>query len=717
MSLLANPTLPLALCAVGCILGVIASACVSERRASALISWLGAPTGAALLWAASLGLGGRPFDLKLWSLPMVTLHLALSPLGSFILIVTALVYIPVSLFSSSYIIRYTGRYSLRAFAAAYFALFLSITIVVLAHDLVSFFLAWEAVAIISFLLVSFEHRERESVLAGFWMFAIGEAGTLAALAGWLIIDRGSGLDFSNLALAAPQLGLSFRWVVFLLTFFGFATKAGLIPVNPWLPRAHPVAPGNVSALLSAVILNLGVYGMILTLLWLGDTTTPAMGATMLAVGAITAIIGILYAAIDDDLKRLLAFSSIENIGLIIVGIGAAVVFAASGLKSIVILAQVAALYQLLNHSIAKALLFIAAATVDARAGTRDMNRLGGLLRALPWTGAAFLVGALSLAALPPFGGFASEWLLLQTLLRSVELDSTALRIVFALVGSLVALTAALSVTCFVKAFAMTFLGLPRVARSNLSEVRPGARTPFVILAIGVVLLGVLPTYTIPVVGRAMNSSQAADNLLVPPFFQPLNPNRSSALPPQFVADFHNLGAGIGQGVIPGRGLVVMMRGGPSNPVVFAMSTTYLVVVLALLLGLTYAVFGLYRRRVSRGAVWDGALPRLLPELTYTAAGFSNPIRVVFEGVFASSVEESREAVAAHLRTAIRLVRRETYFADRVFVQPVVRAALAIARALASMHHGRLNAYVGYVLGALVLTLTLALAMTSGTRPH
>jgi hydrogenase-4 component B len=710
-ALLGDARLPLALFFAVCLIGIAACALATERRAPKILAVAGSVAAVPLLWGGLLGLGGVSFMLPLWTLPLGSLSLELQPLGALILAVTALVYLPVSIFSRSYLERYAGHYSLRFFGVVYFVLFASVALVPLAHDVVSFFLAWEAMTVASVLLVAFEHRREFTVGAAFWMLAIGEAGTLAVLAAWLWLAGSGSLDFDAMPGAAAHAGVATRWPIFLLALFGFGVKVGLVPVNSWLPRAHPAAPANVSALLSAVILNLGVYGFALTAQWLGGTVTVAMGVVALVTGALTAIIGILYATIDDDLKRMLAFSSIENLGLVVAALGAGMIFAAVGLPGIALIARVAALYHLTNHAVAKALLFLAAGTVDARTGQRDMNRLGGLLRSMPWTGTGFLAGALSLAALPPLGGFVSEWLILQSLLRSGEIEATGVRVVMALTGAIVALTAALAVTCFAKAFAMTFLGLSRSSRPAPHEAPRTQRAAFALLALASLLLGITPTYVLPGIASASGaaSSTAVADLLVPPFFQPTRPDGTAALPPGFVADFHALGAQVGAGRIPGRGLVVMLRGGTKNPVVFAMSTTYFIVVLALLLAAVRGLAALSRRRVRRGPPWDGALPRLVPELTYTASGFSNPVRVVFAGIFRSSLEERRERIVEHFRSAIRVTRREDYFADRWFVAPIVRSSAYIGDLLARIHEGRLNACVAYVLGTLVLVLTIGIA--------
>jgi hydrogenase-4 component B len=540
------------------------------------------------------------------------------------------------------------------------------------------------------------------------MLAMGEAGFVAvALALLLLAAKTGTLEFS--ACRSAAVGLGTRWAVFLLSFFGFGVKAGLAPVNSWLPRAHPAAPANVSAILSGVILNLGLYGIVRVNLDLLPITMIGPGLVVLIVGTISALLGILYASTENDLKTMLAHSSIENIGIVTVGLGAGFVFTASGQPVPAGIAFIAAFYHMINHSVYKALLFLGAGAVDDRAGTRDLDKLGGLIRYMPWTAAAFLVGALSISALPPFSGFVSEWLMLQTMLRSAELTSTVLRLVFALCGAGLALTAALAVTCFVKAFAMGFLGITRSEQAGkASEAQRSAIAPMVFLAALCLLLGVLPTYVIPTLNGALlplTGTNAAD-ALVPPFFA--GSAGHEQLPSEFVSEFHNLGAQVGQAVLPGRGLVVLHRGGKENPVVFAMSTSYMLAMLIVLLGLTYVVvrFILARnRRVSRRTCWDGGLRQLWPEMTYTATGFSNPVRVIFDAVFRpTTAEDTKEIVAEHFRVAILREREEVHIMDRFVLQPVKLAALRFARVLAVLHQGRINAYIAYALLSLLVVL-------------
>ncbi len=703
-----------ALCGAGALLGIV----VPDRRNPVLLAWAGSLASLPALWVSGHVLwSGRMFQGELWTIrPLGRLTVSLDGLSALFLAVAAVVFLASSIFSASYLKRYSAHYSLRALNAWYLLLFASIVLILLAHDALLFLLAWEAMSILSYLLVNFEHRRDETSRAGYLMLAVGEAGFIAVVLVFLFLSsKAASLEFSSLKTAGAGLGLAARWLVFLLTFFGFGVKAGLVPVNTWLPRAHPAAPANVSAILSGTILNLGLYGIVRVNLDLVPVDMIGAGVIVLIIGTISALVGILYATTENDLKAMLAHSSIENIGIVTVGLGAGLIFTAYGRPAIAGIAFIAAFYHMINHSVYKSLLFLGAGTVDDRAGTRDLNNLGGLIRAMPWTAGAFLVGALAISALPPFSGFVSEWLTLQTMLRSAELPSTLVKLVFVLCGAGLALTAALAVTCFVKAFAMGFLGLSRSEQAARAlEAEASSILPMVLLAVLCLLLGVLPTYVIPSLNHALQPWIKADatGALVPPFF-PSHPAHD-ALPPAFAGEFHDLGAQVGQSVLPGRGLVVLHRGGTENPVVFAMSTSYMLVALLVLLVLTYVVIRLWltrSRQMARRMRWDGGVRRLLPEMTYTATGFSNPVRVIFDAVFRpTTVEDTRETVAQHFRTAIRRERAEVHIVDRSVVQPARDAAIKLARGLAVMHHGRINAYIAYVLGALLVAVLLSLLL-------
>ena len=710
------PLTLIALVFATCGVGILLSLALRPSQQATVLAWLGclAATAAAAAGATVLFSGGG-FTLTLWTLPgLAALTLRIDPLAAAFVLVTGLVLFPASIYAGGELRRESLRGRERAFTLMLLALYASIVLILISGDAVLFLLAWELMSILCYLLVLCGQGDEtgQRVASGYLLLAMGEAGTLAIALGFLLLAlNASSMEFDALRSAAAGLGTSARWGVFLLTFFGFGVKAGLVPVNSWLQRAYAVAPRAFVPVLAGATLNLGLYGILRVNADLLPAAHAGTGLVALVVGTASALIGILYATTVNDLKAMLAHSSIENAGIVVAGAGAGMVFSATHHPAIAAIAFVAALYHLINHSLYKTLLFVGVGEVETQTGTRDMDRLGGLIKWMPLTALGFLAGTLSIAALPPFNGFVSEWLTLQTMLRTAELSSTGAKIVFALSGAGLALTAALAVTCFVKVFAMSFLGMRRLDEGRrVSEASPAALASMGILAVLCLAFGVLPTYVIPMLDPAtmqLAGASAAD-ALVPPFFAAAPTH--GTLPAPFVADFHDLGAQVGQSVLPGRGLVVLHRGGEANPVIFAMSTSYLLVVLAGLLVLTYVIIRVWltrRRKLVRRERWDGGLRRLLPEMSYTATGFSNPVRVIFDAVFRpTTVEDTRETVAGHFRNAIRREKDRVHLVDRLVFRPVRSATLWFARGLALMHHGRLNAYVTYAFLALLIVLVL-----------
>ncbi len=666
-----------------------------------------------MMFASAAALAsGHSFAIDLWSLEgWGRFSIRLDMLSAIFLFAAGLVYLPASLFVRNLVeVRFRGRYPMRRYGVLHFALMASVVLILVANDAPLFLISWECMSVLCYFLVNYEQSARTDIRAGYIMLVMSEAGFLAALVAFLILGRGTpDWSFSSLAGMAQHLSGSAVWGVFLLGFLGFGVKAGLVPVNFWLPRSYTAAPAVFVPVFAGVTLNLGFYGILRLDAQLMSNHSVGTGLFALVTGSITALVGILYATTENDLKKMLAHSSIENAGIIVAAVGASLVFHASGHAVAAAIALTAALYHMVNHSVYKTLLFQGVGEVEAATGTREMDRLGGLARLLPGLSVVFLVGCLSISAIPPFNGFVSEWLTLQCLLRSAVLLSSAVKVLFALCGACLALTAALAVTCFVKVYAMSFLGIRRGDWRHGPGQAGRTQFPLAYLAVACLLLGILPTYVIPVLNRAVEplAGASAAASLVPPFFSATPENQQ--LPPAFVDDFHNLGAQTGRHVLPGRGLVVLVRGSEKNPVVFAMSTSYSFVALAIFLLVTWfvATRGSRQRSVIRHELWAGGIPRLLPEMTYTATGFSNPVRVVFQAIFRPNiVEDSRETVAVHFRTAILRRRDETHFVDRLLFHPVGEAVGWLARLLAGMHHGRLNAYVAYTLAFLLIILVL-----------
>ena len=698
-----------------CAFGILLSLVVRPQQQPRVLAWIGCLAAFALLLAGGeILLAGGAFTHAFWSLPGLTiLTVSGDPISGVFLAVTGLVLMPCSIFAACSLGERSPGGDERSFTVKLFALYAAIVLVYVAADAVLFLLAWEVMSILCYLLIAANLRsENGSAGAGYLLLGMGEAGTIAIAVGFLVLGMGAdSFTFSAIRSAAAGTSSGARWAIFLLTFFGFGVKAGLVPVNSWLPRAYTASSSAFVPVLAGATLNLGIYGIVRFNGDLAPAVDTVPGLVALAIGATSALIGILYATTDDDLKMMLAHSSIENVGIAVAGVGAGMVFAANRQPALAAIAFVAALYHMANHSLYKTLLFFGVGVVENSTGTRNMDGLGGLIRWMPLTALGVLAGTLAIAGLPPFNGFVSEWLTLQTMLRSAELGSTHAKIVFALCGAALALTAALAVTCFVKLFAMTFLGMRRLDPER-TVAEPGYRTlaPIAILAVLCLAFGTLPTYVIAALDSATSRLAGARpvDVLVPPFFAPRTGHE--ALPAAFADEFHDLGAQVGAGIAPGRGLVVLHRGGEKNPVVFAMSTSYMLPALIALLLLAWAIVRGWlarARRVSRNERWDGGVRRLLPEMTYSATGFSNPVRVIFDAIFRpTTVEDTSETVAEHFRMAIRREKERVHLVDRLLFHPVHDATLWLARLLASMHHGRINAYAAYAFLALLIVLAV-----------
>ena len=696
-----------------CVAGIALGVLVPDRKSSPVLAIVSSVASVFLLWGSARGIiSSEPLSISLWVLaPYGKLMIEMDRLSSFFLMLTGVVYLAVSVFSEGYLRRYQGTYSLKSFSVFYHLLYASIVLTLIAGDLLSFFVAWEAMSVLCYFLVNYEHEHETVTRSGFFMLAMSEAGTLAALVALMMLATASGdVAFGSFRSASGHLGRTASWAVFLLSFFGFGLKAGLVPLGSWLPKAHPSAPANVSALLSGVILNLGIYGIVRVNADFLPLGSASQGLIVLGFGALSALIGILYATMRNNIKTMLAHSSIENMGIIVAGLGAGFVFLCSGHRALAGIAFIAAFYHMANHSLYKSLLFLAAGAVDAQTGVRDMDSMGGLIRKMPWTTFFFLIGSLSIVALPPLNGFVSEWLTLQTLLQSSVLTSKLTKIIFALCGAGLALTAGLAVTCFAKAFSMSFLGVARSQEvERATEVKRTMTFPLGLLGLFCLLLGILPTYILPVIDHvtAPLVRQSAMDDLVPPFFIVTKGN--DKFPEPFIAEFNALGAQVGQNALPGRGLVVMHRGGERNPVVFAMAPSYGVVVLVLLLGLVFFTvrFMTRGRSTLRQPAWDGGVRRLIPQMTYTVTGFSNPVRVVFSGIFRPiMIHDARETIAQHFLSAIKKDRQDVHLADRLLTRPLLRFGRQLAALLARMHSGRVNSYATYVLLCLLLVFLI-----------
>jgi len=626
----------------------------------------------ALIGLAAGGLGGYGVaggagTLRLaWLVPLGGLELTLDPLGGLFLALIGLAAVPASVYALGYPNDGGGRF-------AYVVFVVSMCVVPLAANTMTFLVAWELMSLASYFLVLHDPKSRESIRAG-WVYAVmTHAGVACLLGGMLLLGADVGSPrFADWRAAASVLAPTTRDAAFVLLALGFAGKAGVIPLHVWLPLAHPAAPSHVSALMSGVMIKLGIYGLLRASLdWLG-TGPPWWGAALLIAGAASSVIGVLYALVEHDLKRLLAFHSIENIGIILLGIGSAALYRVAGLDALALLGLIAALYHTVNHAAFKALLFLGAGAVVHATGTRNMEAMGGLIKRMPWTAACFLIGSAAIAALPPLNGFVSEWLTFLALFQNMRLDAVGQNLVFTLGIASLALTGGLAMACFVKAFGITFLALPRSdAAAGAHEASPPMRLGMLGLAAACVALGLGPTLVVPVFGAV-----AASVLRTAPQ------------------------------ATGGDWLTLRVSGEFAS-----LSTSAIAVVLAASLLVPLVALRLVgaSRRTRGYETWGCGRIVQTARMEYTATAFASPFKRVFDFFYRPT---KRLDIEFHPESRFFVERIEyenptrSIFDDWLY-RPALDLLHAGARAVGALQSGSANQYLAYILAALLLMLVLA----------
>ena len=424
-------------------------------------------------------------------------------LSAFFILVISISVFAVSIFSTGYVKEYFGKKNIGYLCFLYNIFILSMILVICANNAIMFLIVWELMSVISFFLVVYEHEKIETRKAGFIYIVMTHIGTGFIIMSFLIFAGTSGsFSFETFRAAGSTMTPFLKDIAFLFAFIGFGTKAGIVPFHIWLPYAHPAAPGNVSALMSGVMIKTAIFMLIRISFDFLGASQSWWGYIVLTVGTISAILGILYAVVEPDMKRMLAFSSIENIGIILIGLGASMIFLASEKPILCAIAMIAALYHLLNHSVFKGLLFMGAGSILYSTHTKNIEKLGGLIKRMPVSAILILIGVLSISAMPPFSGFVSEWLTFQSLLLTFNLDSNFAIIMLSVSAAVLALTGALAAYCFLKFFGMVFLALPRSENAqHAKEVNIPMLAGMGFFALLSILLGILPAFVLPVLDR------------------------------------------------------------------------------------------------------------------------------------------------------------------------------------------------------------------------
>jgi len=656
-------TAVLALAAAWIALGVAGLAALQRFRfvAHGLFP-AGGAVGLGLLGVGLAALWGGPETLVLpIGLPGLPFHFRLDALAAFFLMVLGGAAAGVSLFSAGYFRKSEGTppgllcFQYHVFLAA-------MALVLVADDAYAFMVWWETMALASFFLVTANHRIAEIRRAGYLYLLIAHLGALAILLCFGVLQANTG-DYSFANMRAQHLSPFWASVAFLLALVGFGAKAGLVPLHVWLPEAHPAAPSPVSALMSGVMLKTAVYGFLRVAYDLLPGQLWWWGVIALALGLASALLGVAFAAAQSDMKRLLAWSSVENVGLVFAGAGLSVLFAAYGMRGAAALALAAALYHVASHAFFKSLLFVGTGAVLHATGERNLGRLGGLLRVMPWVGWLALLGALASAGLPPLGGFVSEWLLLQSFLFTPGLPNSFLNMLVPAVAAMIALVAALAGYVMVKFYGVIFLGRHREEKlADAHDAGAWERLGMLWLAAGCVLLGLLPVQMLDVLapvtqllaGSALPAGDGARWLLL----VPVSVERASYGPAFFAA-----------GVAACCALAFLL------------------------------VRRLYHGRVRRAPAWDCGYPWQSARMQDTAEGFGQPVRQIFEPLYRMR-RELPTAFDASPRYAVEVGDH----AWHGLYLPVARAVEAVARTVGRLQQGRIAIYLAYSFATVIAIL-------------
>ncbi|MGR9100737.1 MAG: hydrogenase 4 subunit B, partial [Gammaproteobacteria bacterium] len=530
---------------------------------------------------------------------------------------------------------------------------------------------WELMSVASYFLVVYQHEQAPNRRAAFLYLLMAEAGALFIILSFgVLASFGDGMTFS--ALREAPLSPLWASIAFSLALIGFGMKAGIVPLHAWLPEAHPVAPSHISALMSGVMLKVAVYGFIRFSFDLLGELQWQWGIVVLALGSLSAVYGVLYALMQHNLKRLLAYHSVENIGIIFIGLGLSIIFYSTGHPHLGALGMVAALFHTLNHALFKSLLFLSAGAILQQTHESDIEHMGGLIKRMPVTAAIFLIGCISISALPPFNGFVSEWLTFQTALQASVLSSGVLRSLVPVAAAVLALTGGLAAACFVKVFGVVFLGLPRSRHAAHAHETPsiGMLAGPGFLAFLCLLLGVLPApvtnmlegVSIQLTGQSLPSAHASGWL----WLTPVSPDTASYAAPFVLLAILAVWAVCFQILHP--------RGRESS--------------------------------IRRAEPWDCGFGGLNSRMQYSSTAFAMPIRRIFQQSFDVS-EEIKADTAAPQDIRVTAIRYQLHVADRfwrAFYEPVGTFVHWLSKQAARIQTGHIRTYLMYTFITLIFLL-------------
>ena len=609
-------------------------------------------------------------------IPFVPLEIYIDKLGGLFLVIIGTIALLATVYGFGYMKHFYGKYAIGVFYAFYNLFIGSMVLVVIANNSFFFLVMWEIMSLASYFLVVFDHHEEENVRAGFLYFIVTHIATAFLVVMFFLFYRATGsLSFDTFRMEAGNISPLLSGIIFILALIGFGTKAGIIPLHVWLPNAHPAAPSQVSALMSGVMIKLGVFMLIRVFLDFFAATPAWLGLTVLILGALSSLLGVLYALGEHDIKRLLAYHSIENIGIILLGVGGALFFRSMGEDMLALLSLAAALFHTANHAVFKSLLFMSAGAVVAATHTRNIEKYGGLIKRMPYTAFFFLIGSIAISGIVPFNGFVSEWLTFQSLIGGLGTHDAWSQIVLILGIAALATTGGLAAACFVKAFGVTFLARPRSEDAlHAEEADIGMRGGMAVLAVIAVMLGIF-------------GGSAAK------FFASV----AMSLPIATGSDTSGVS-------VTAEALSVEGGFGTLNMplIVFA-------ILLALLATWIMVRFISGKRRVSVRETWDCGFP-LTPRMEITATAFSRSLIMIFHKIFRPKMHIEttvHDASRPHfLESLVVSLHLEDLYHKHAY-HPIGQATLRGATIIQKVQNGSTNMYLLYVLFVLLALLAWA----------
>jgi hydrogenase-4 component B len=654
--------------------GVAGLLCGDRERIAGVVAGVGGAIGALFGLIAGLATLTAPARVVEIAGPFSFAHLVvrLDPLAALLITVISLLSLVASIYSIAYVREYEGRGvgAMGFFVDVFIA---SMMLVVVSDNAFWFLVFFEMMSLASYFLVIFD-QNREGVAAGFLYFVVAHAGSVAIMAAFFLMANYAGsYDFA--AFRTASLPEPVASIVFVLGFLGFGAKAGIVPLHVWLPRAHPAAPSHASALMSGVMIKIGVFGIVKVGVDLlgGNGGVLWWGLLVLVAGAVSSVLGVVYALAEHDIKKLLAYHSVENIGIILLGVGVGMIGIAETDPAITVLGFMAGFYHLLNHAVFKGLLFLGAGSVIHRLHTRDMEKMGGLARTMPWTAVSFLIGSLAISAIPPLNGFVSEWFTYQSLFGVTLGGTWAVQVAAPIAAVMLALTGALAVMCFVKAYGVIFAGPSRGPRVAEAEEAPAAMVAAMLtLAATCVALGLAAPLVAPVIGRIAAAT-----------------------------------AGVPE-VVLAKGAVLVSGG--ARPAVLSTPLVGLLLVAAAFLPILLKLLlsGSGRVPSRRGAAPWAAGYLADGHMSMTASSFAQPIRMFFAPLYAVRSDLAKKWVGVE-----DAFERFTTFArhtepcwERGIIEPVVAGTQSLGRRLQVIQGGDFRIYCLYIIAALIALLAL-----------